>query len=279
MKQLRWTVPVLLIVTVNAFVLGGVAWNRAEPPEATLTLTERELPLAYGWSANAENSGVALHLRRCCGDRDFLWFDEEKLEALGFNPKAYRDQEDELRKPPLARRAYAVLEFDGPAWDAAVRKKEQEMEELRAKVEAGEANENQLPSAREALQRMRVANSRLVAVDAGIDAEVLRRRYPDTSRYLITPARFRMNRCYGSRCDGFVTGRLVRVLTSPIHVPARFHENLMQAIDSGSRYSGYYSRRDPPRYRVKLHYGRRYEPWVAAIEPLEPAGGPGKGNP
>ena len=49
-----------LVVAVNAFVLGRAAMNRAGP-DSSMTLTERELPLAYSFPAT-ESSGVALHL-------------------------------------------------------------------------------------------------------------------------------------------------------------------------------------------------------------------------
>jgi hypothetical protein len=50
MKRLGLVCALLLLVAVNAFVLAGIATNRSNQPEASLLLTERELPLAYRYN-------------------------------------------------------------------------------------------------------------------------------------------------------------------------------------------------------------------------------------
>jgi len=62
MNWRRCLVSAGLVILTNAFVLIGVAYNRASEPEAEITLTERELPLAYGAFQTDENTELALRL-------------------------------------------------------------------------------------------------------------------------------------------------------------------------------------------------------------------------
>lgn len=273
MKRMRWISALMLVVSVNAVILAGVVWNRSGSPEATLVLTERELPLAYGWVRSMENSGMALSLQESRLARDSDWFDEAKLRSLGFDPDAYRSTERAQRKRPLSRRAYVSLEFDGPAWEAALRSKEQQVAQLRADVAAGKEVEGELRSAEEELQRVRLSDSRLIAVDAALDPEVLRSRYPDRTKYLITPAELVMSPCYEAHCSEGASGYVRLILTGEIHVQTRYHDLLHDIIgEEAKRWRTYYYNAEPiaPRYRVKLHYGKRYEPWLAELEPLDP---------
>lgn len=270
MRTARWASALVLLLLVNVVVLGGAAWNRSGPPEATLTLTERELPMSRSFVSD-ENSGVGLNLQ-LCGAGDTSWFDEAKLKALGFDPEAYIAQDEASRKRPLPRRAYAVLEFSGPAWEEALRRERQKVTEPRAQIDAGEAVQG-LEAPDQRLRRMQTRDSRLVPVDAGNDPQALRKRYPDSARYVITPAQVRMYRCFLSGCETPVYGRVTRILTRSIHVPVEYHGILAEALgrERPSWGSSYYDKDVPgPRYRVTLHYGSRYEPWIAGIEAIEP---------
>lgn len=273
MINIRWAAALAFVLVVNAWVLAGAAWNRAGTPEAALELTERELPLSRHFRSD-ENSGLALSLELChgCPGRD--WFDEEKLSALGFDPEGVRKQDGARRKWPLPRYAYIVLEYNGPAWEAALQQRRRELETLR---EQGEPDPGKIEDAEERLRRMEKRDSRLLAVDVGSDPEALRRRYGDNSRYLIAPAEIGMQRCWGDKCKEPVYGRISHILGRTIHVPAQYHATLAQAF--GSERAGWpwgmlYYQDDVsgPRYRVRLHYGARYEPWLTAVEPNGPEG-------
>ncbi|NIP73959.1 MAG: DUF4824 family protein, partial [Gammaproteobacteria bacterium] len=202
-----------LVVLVNGAVLAGVAWNRSGTPDATLPLTERELRVHYNTFRNRENSGVALSLITTRTTRSPQWLGEAKLRQLGFEPQRLRDGGSEYRKSPLPRRAFVVLEHDGPAWAALLKAKEREVAQLPARIEAGERTERHLEQARQALERMRESASRLVPVDVGIDPEALRNQYSDRRRYAVMAAEIRMG--YGGR------GSIGRILSGPIHVPVR----------------------------------------------------------
>lgn len=268
-----------LVVLINGVVLAGVAWNRAGEPEATLVLTERELSMAWGPFRSHENTGVALSLNQAWAASSD-WFDEAKLRELGFEPERYLAPDKtavDWRKQPLPRRAYVVMEFDGPAWAALLQKKEQEIRDMPAQIEAGKQTRQQLEYEQGELERMRNASSRLVAVDVGNDPEALRARYADTRRYLITAAEVHMSYIYQSESGGngekpVMRGHIGEILTGTIHVPARFHATLDEAIRKGSAMTSHrpgYPAEERPHYQVTLYYGRRYEPWVVSIEPLE----------
>ncbi len=267
-----------LVVLINGIVLAGVAWNRAGEPEATLVLTERELPMAWGVFGSHENTGIALSLNQAWAAPSD-WFDEVKLRELGFEPERYVAPDKagaDWHKQPLPRRAYVVMEFDGPAWAALLQKKEQEVRDMPAQIEAGKRTQQQLEYEQHELERMRNASSRLVAVDVGNDPEALRARYADTHRYLITAAEVRMGYSYSRGSDGraekpMMQGYIGEILTGTIHVPARFHAVLNEAIGRvrANASTAYRPDAPTPRYQVTLHYGKRYEPWVVSIEPLE----------
>jgi len=99
-------VPAVLVLVADAWVLVGVARNRAGQPDSTLELTERELRLVR---LGEENSGVALDLewegpRRRPPDAPPGWFDETKLRELGFDP-------GQLSRSSLPKDAFVVLEY------------------------------------------------------------------------------------------------------------------------------------------------------------------------
>lgn len=268
-----------LVVLINGIVLAGVVWNRAGAPEATLVLTERELPMAWGAFGSHENTGIALSLNQAWAASSD-WFDEAKLRELGFEPERYLPSDKagaDWHKQPLPRRAYVVMEFDGPAWAALLQKKEQEMRDMPAQIEAGKRTQQQFEYEQHELERMRNASSRLVAVDVGNDPEALRARYADTRRYLITAAEVHMSYRYRSGSDGtaekpVMQGHIGEILTGTVHVPARFHAVLSEAARKEPATTSYrpgYLTEERPHYQVTLHYGKRYEPWVVSIEPLE----------
>lgn len=277
----RWALPgaLLLILVVNAAVLGGVAWNRSGDPVAALVLTERELFLPPGGLASRENSGVALRLKVSHYSRTPEWLDGAALKNMGFDPEWYvenRQQGHEYRKQPLPRRAYVVLEYDGAAWTALVQRMEDKVAQVRERVEAAELDERALERARRRLERFRTRASRLVPVDAGSDPASLQARYTDGSRYVITRAEIRMR--FGrppssedpSRERGPVYGYIGRILPGSVYVPLKFHDALQSAVRtdhpdpaSGSAEPGW-----QPRFRVEVHYGKRYEPWIVQLRDL-----------
>jgi hypothetical protein len=273
MRQAGPVLAVAVVILANAVALGRAARNRAGEPEAELLLTERELPLAP-WSDESTGAFLRLEWQRSFpGSKvESPWFDRAKLESLGFDCSYPPDGEDarERYARMVPRKAYVVLEYDGPAW--------------RRWLEAREAE----PSMKDAPpQNPRASASRLVPIDAGLDPDALRRLHPDRSRCLIVPA------IVGPRWTGLeeregdragkavVAGRIQSILVSELHVPKDLGALLasLRAADSalpgparprdGDRPGTPFPRRrhTSPRYEVLLRYGAHHEPWVARVGP------------
>jgi hypothetical protein len=205
----------MLVIVVNITLLAGVWHNRSGPPDALVTLTERELTLV---GAREDDSSIALRIafRRPGFEEEESWFDRAKLEELGFD---YPDDEAP-RDIHRIRSVFLVLELEE------------------------EAEEN---------------NSRLIAVDAGLDAGDLRRRYGDRSRYIVAPGSVRLFLDTDDDDEDKHRAYLQNLRTALIHVPKE-HSGFLADLDAGGD--------QPPRYAVTLRYGRRLEPWVIEVEPL-----------
>lgn len=280
MKPLRqpMLLALALLLAVNTFVLVGVAWNRRGAPDAELVMTERELPLAWNWSRH-ENSGVALQLNWNQSREEWAWFDRAKLDELDIATDGLDDAETSRRDRALPVQAFAVLEYEGPAWERFKARKEVERGELDGEVAAGKLTKEDADRRRKEIAFALEVGSRLFAVDAGRDAEALRVRYPDRARYLIAPAELRAaiswrDRRQTEKPERRIHGRIERILTDTVHVPRPFHA-VLEGVPQGERlhlYRGYYDDATPARahYRVRIAFGRRYEPWVESIGPLGP---------
>lgn len=272
---------VVLIVLTNAVALGGVMMNRSREPESRLTLTERELPLSYDSLTQRENSGIALRLDwRVLGeqaaDLDYAdygsqpaWLDAARMVALGFDVPAGEPMAESSKRyaRQLPRQALVVLEFDGPTWQKAVDRAQAAAERHATAAAANPGNEllaDRAKSARAQVALERSASSRLFAVDAGLDAVVLRARYPDRSRYLILRATIRPNVIGSDESRQHLGGYLSEIAIDRINVPYTFRPQLIELRDAPRPSVG----NRPPRYEVRLAIGQRLEPWIERLAPL-----------
>ncbi|MBZ5637785.1 MAG: DUF4824 family protein [Acidobacteriia bacterium] len=244
----RWG-PFLAIAWVllsSAIALLGVARNRAGEPDADVVLTERELRLPP--SLAEENTGLSLLLTWSGMDPsspgEAAWLDRAKLESLGFDCRLPSEASSAVahygRVPP--REVVLVLEFDP---------------------------DRKEPSA-----------TRLFVVDAGLDPVDLRRRYPDRSRYVVARGIMRVFAAPGSGEE--LRGQVVSLLIREIHVP-RSQRSLLDSLitrnrdakDSAGSAAAHAAGKiaagpplGPPRYKVRVRWGRRLEPWIESVEPL-----------
>jgi hypothetical protein len=242
-------------------VLAASARNRAAAPEAEVELTEREarlVPAGEGrrWAV------LRLDWNRFDPDarKDAGWFGRARLDALGFDTRLPADDPGASAfygwQP--ARVAFVALELDGPA---------------------AAADDDAFPHPRE-------TRSRLHAVDVDRDARALRARHPDRSRVLVVRAvvsaacRGRWDPSTRTLSPPFLEGRIERLLVEEVHVPKE-RRALLDALVSGEprsagaggppREAGHRkSANGPPRYRVLIRTGSRFEPWVAEVLPIAP---------
>ncbi|MEM8490488.1 MAG: DUF4824 family protein [Pseudomonadota bacterium] len=261
---------VVLILSTNLIVIRGALGNRAGNPDARLELTERELSLNSGLLR--ENSGIGLRLNVQHSYRtDESWLDASKLKALGFRVPTGRTEWEMQRwaEKQLPRSVYIVLEFDGAAHGAAVEAARAQLEESKRILAADPDNktfQNRIESNQKSLERLTITASRLYSVDVGPDPQALRSQYRDRSRYIIAPGLVRPYYIIDDQKRPKLVGAIQRIHVTTIHVPYE-HRNAIDSLLPRDSYNALLLR--PPRYKVTLAYGSRYEPWVESIEALE----------
>jgi hypothetical protein len=276
MKRKGWLVAICFAILTNVVVLLAAALNRVGEPEATIRLTERELPLSYGAE---EDTGIALNLRV---NRDGVeqWLDQAKLESLGFDcsPPITAEAAQFHYERQLPRDAFVVLEYEGKAWAAWLEGQKRELDHSAERVRLGELTAEAMEKERGRQEKRRQENSRLFPVDAGPDAAGLRSEYPDRSNFVIVPAVFaiEVERSYddeGERWEvEFLRGRISEILVATIHVSSKHRARFESMTPRQSRIED-----SPvePRYAVTLTFGKRYEPWVTGVDEMAASSQPG----
>ena len=248
---------VALILSVNAVVLAGVAYNRSGDPTSTLQLSEREL--RHGRLSSKENSGVSLNLvwrvRHGNDAPDADWLDQAKLAALGFDVASERAERKYKRW--RSKEVLLVLELDGPAYRQALARAQQKADDEEKLLLANPGNkefERRAKRAREAAENEARQASRLFVVDAGLDVEALRAQYPDPTRSLIVRGQIRPQRVTHDRQDR-LSGHISALSVAQINVPLEFQPVLKRAaaIDKAASFS------------ATVAFGKRLEPWLVAL--------------
>lgn len=269
----------LILVATNIVVLSGVASNRSGNPEAQITLSERELQLPY--RVYEENSGLTLRLAwRTLGKneednnysdwRSPAWFSPEKLKELGFIIDNYLSLKENVNfyKQPIPKEVFIVLENNGEPYREALRRAEAafEKEEGLFKLNSGDKKlRDNFKNAEKRLERERITESRLFAVDAGLDPKKLREKYNDRTRFIITKGLVKPRYDYGNKKKD-VIGYITKLSIESIHVPLK-HRQMFDAILVKDKSKQNEIRR--PRYKVDLAYGSRLEPWFVSVRQMD----------
>jgi hypothetical protein len=242
----RLLIPLAALLVTIAGLLGCGAWNRGEVRQR-LTLTERELDLPWQWE-NAEGDQDVLRLsmewQRREGPLDERnWLTEDKLRDLGFDlsiPAGAPEAERHYTRA-LPRIAWVVLEYDGPAW-----------QEIDRRLRLRRSDDMAGP---------RIADRRLVPIDAGVDREALMRHYADMPT-LVLPAVFDVEYLDATTAGGpLVYGRLRSLVTREVTVPRRLRAalaNLRRRFPDPAAPS-------LPRFEVDVAVGRLGFPWVTDV--------------
>ena len=215
------------------------------------------------------------------------WLDADKLAALGFDvaPRP-RPQSSERSARAQEREVLLVLEFAGPAYVQYLRERASDLQAAQEKARhAGEpgdpvaeaaraargeseaeaasvqAARNEVVAAAAQLRQAAREDSRLFAVDAGLDREALRRKYPDRQRYALVPALVGYTPSW--EAEKFIAqGRINRLLNESINVPLPLARKL--GVPADRNLAG-----EAPaiRFDAQIAFGRRLEPWLVAISP------------
>lgn len=269
-----------LIVLTNAVALVGVAYNRSGDPDSVLALTQRELQTPYKWWREGENSGIALKLLWRVHEeqiRDEMdtgtwyagvggtpsWLTKAKLGELGFDVAQPEDSDRGRRhyEKQLPKEVLLALELDGPAYAQArerAKRHADRQDALRAANPDKKELEERSKQARERLGREERENSRLFAVDAGLDAGALRAKYPDRAHYAIVRGRVRPL-VSGSGRSLTLSGYVGELSVDEISVPLEFRNVFERALPNLAMGAPGLARFD-----ATVSFGKRLEPWLTA---------------
>ncbi|MGB4074686.1 DUF4824 family protein [Pseudomonas sp.] len=282
-----------LIGLVNAIALAGVYWNRQEPADSRLQLSERELDNRYSYGGK-ENNSVALSLNyrwpsRAEDNGYYPSISAEKMAELGFSVPTELSEDSVRRyRRQLDRDALLVLELDGPAY-------QRELQQVRAEyAEAqrlqGLAPDNQdvqeaAERAHDALLREQQIASRLLVVDVGPDLQALRTRYPDRQRYAIVRGSVQAYansqfsewagegedpRPESQRWVWQLGGSADTPGVHSINLPQRWHALFDSLPQRGEQADLDYSSTDKL-FSAEITFGRRLEPRFTELQARQPA--------
>jgi hypothetical protein len=190
------------------------------------------------------------------------WLNKEKMASLGFDVSNDTDIQDKYRwsNRQLGREVLLVLELDGPAYQQALRRAREYVAEQDAKLAAlpdDKAMQGNSHLAHEQERKEEQENSRLFAIDAGLDLNELRAMYPDRSRYAIVRAQVRP---WSVGSQHKISGYIDRISITGINVPHEFHAEFDTMVrpaygqTSGGR-----------TFEASVAFGHRLEPWLVGI--------------
>lgn len=272
---------IALILTANLVALAGVAYNHSGDAESILKLSQRELSLPYYAINQHDNSGISLSLRwrtlhagvdtpdefgmHYPGWRGApAWLDQAKFAALGFDVSMPVDStEGRLHyNKLLSKEVLLVLELDGAAYQSALAHAKETAEREQSLFAANPDHPKLKERAKAAYDRhMQEAqeNSRLFAIDAGLDTPALRAKYTDRTRYLIVRGQVRPQL---NEIDHklHLSGYINRLSIDEVNVPLSFRPIFLPMLRESGRRA-----QSTPHYEVTLRYGKRLEPWITAV--------------
>jgi hypothetical protein len=246
--MMRIALPALTTMILVAAFVALAGWNRSGEPRLVITLTERELALPWTrQTAPGDDPGLQLrlvitHRGEPLDARN--WLPEARLRALGFPlniPLGDPTAEESYRDVP-ARMAWVALEYDGPVWLDIQRRAA-----LRPEVD-----------------RFR-QRSRLVPVDAALDAPTLHSKYP--TGHLIVRAVIALSYIDARNGGPLVYGWVRALVPSTVTVP----KHLRSVLDGLSRAEVRAERSASqqvdvtPRYEADLAIGRLGLPYISGL--------------
>jgi len=251
MKRTSLLAAAAVVLVANTFALAHAWRNRSGAVTTDITLTERELPLAY--NSDNDDSGVAFNLR-WTDPQGFIyaaydpapWLDQNHLQELGFDTSLAPSDHDAydyyLRQRP--RRGFVALEYDGLSWQKWI-----------DDVEA-QAKKQSLVAPYMTQANSREAATRLLVIDSSSDPVRLRARHPDRGSVIIVPAVIRIGaQPRDARGPARFVGS-IQEIPSLIHVPRPFSDSFQRSRGGNNRAT----------YRVHLRYGASLEPWIVGVE-------------
>lgn len=272
-----------LILAVNVVALSGVAYNRSGEPDSLLRLTERELHKPYdGWGFARESSGLSLKLewrvRTSDAQRDYYsvrrygepaWLDRTKLQELGADVSRPLDTPSGKRhyQRLSSLEAFLVLELDGDAYRASLDSTRSRAERDKADAAAkpgDKAARSRAESSAKQFEAEETAASRLFIIDAGRDAQALRKKYADRARYAIVHGRVEPL-LLGDDKRPRLGGRIEALSNEQVNVPVH-----LRPVFEGLSATDPYDTAFKGRFEATVAHGQRLEPWLVGAARRSP---------
>ncbi len=199
-----------------------------------------------------------------------VWFDAQKLEELGFNINDYLKQNGSTTyyKQPTSKEVFIVLEYDGEQYAEAVKRAKNELEREKSLFNKNPGDKmlrDNLNRAKKRLKREQITETRLFTIDAGVDPGELRNKYGDQARFIIVKGLVKP-RYKSYKNNKEVSGYISRLSVSSIYVPLK-HRQIFDSI--AARNKSIRNDIRPPRFNVKLAYGKHLEPWIMSVKAMD----------
>ncbi|MFK5912862.1 MAG: DUF4824 family protein [Woeseiaceae bacterium] len=274
-----------LLLLTNIIVLAGVAYNRSGDIKTSILLTERELSLPYRSYSEKENSGLALRLNwNVIPDNIFennyssyylgnygnpAWLTEDKQKELGVDVdsiKKDRGYKDYKYKKINIEEIIVVLEYDGESFKTVLKNAENDLVKERENVKENPDKKDlkkKLKNKEKSLEELKTSESRLIAIDAGLDLQTLRKKYNDSSKYLMLRGELRP---YWNKKK--LVARISQLFITRVHVSLPYSKKINEITKSKKTNNRYKNREEKPNYQVELKVGKRLEPWISGVKRL-----------
>ena len=262
-----FTLAFILLLGTNAVVLTGAYLNKTMEVTSHAVLTQRELQIPY--ASKKENNEVSLRIvyrtpKESLYNKAPSWLNASKLAELGFNTDIHLSSKNHKSTPQ--KEVFLVLEYDGEAYQKSLILAEENLEQKEVLYNANKDEKRvkrNYEDAQRHLNRERVSESRLFAVDAGLEYKKLRQTYFDKTKYIIVKGLVNIDYQYMIADKQY--GYIQQLNIQRIHLPYEF-KHVLKDVTTGN----YLNHRvdNASKYKVEVKYGSRYEPWISSVEKI-----------
>jgi hypothetical protein len=189
------------------------------------------------------------------------FFDRAKLQEMGFDLSVPPEskQAERFYRGQRSREVFVALEYDGAAWQQWLKDREASI--------VTEVRYGPQISPDDRMRIVRETESRLVAVDVGLDPARLREKFSDRKKVMILPGRARAVLDAGPK---LLRGAIAAISIDNINVAQTFRPQLENQNFSTNWRTEANGKLviDPPAFAATIRVGSHYEPWVAAVRTL-----------
>lgn len=232
MSGFRSVTALLILVVTNAFVFGGILWNRSGEETGTMVFDQCELNSFRYWSGR---HGTARYIH--------LYFESLNVDEENVGKLQVFDRDG----GHLERRAYVVAKRGGAEWEEFVERQEH-------------------PEA------YRDAGSKLILVDGGSDPERLLEKYPTTEGRAVLPGYIGTKPWIGGGAGGYYwlsAGDEIAIDSRYRGIVKDIRDARLALEKAANKDSSdYVSPPCSPTHRITVKWGQRFEPWISSIEAM-----------